>query len=85
MDASRTDLEPITNKAGQCPAFVRSAFDLRTAVGLAKPSGLGMVSSSQHAARCATEARYRPGAACFIAGPRRAAVGRKPSPWSCGT
>ena len=99
--AARSDLEPITNKAGQRPAFVRSAFDLRAAVGPAKPSGLGMVSGSQHAAgaphkpACAPALRASlweqvwPGRAADgpadAAGPHRAADGREPWPWSCGT
>jgi len=75
----------VPNNTGQRLISVRSPFDAALENAVAKPSGLGMVSISQHIAGSATEARKRPGAARFIATPRRAADGREPSPWSCGT
>ena len=84
-ERGRTWLERMLHKVAQRPRCVRFWFEDGPGTGPAKPSGLGMVSCSQHAAGCATEPRKRPAAARFIAGPHRAAEGREPWPWSCGT
>ena len=77
----RTQCEQSSIIFERCPM----SFELRSIsadrVTVAKPSGLGMVSCSQHAAGCAAEPRKRPAAVRFIAGPRRAVAcyGRRES------
>jgi len=73
---------PGSDKAGHRASCVRFSSDDRAGNRPAKPSGLGMVSMLQHIAGCATDARQRPGAARFIAGPelRRRADRRRGRP-----
>ena len=61
-------LEQMLHRVAQRPRRVRFSFDDGAGNRPAKPSGLGIVSRLQHAAASATDARYSPGAACFVAG-----------------
>ena len=82
---TRTRLAHNTNKIELCSTSFESCSMSSGHTTIPKPSGLGMVSWPQHTTGCATEPQKRPAAACFIAGPHRAADGRESSPWSCGT
>jgi hypothetical protein len=78
----RTHCEQSSIIFERCPM----SFELRSIsanrVTVAKPSGLGMVSGSQHAAGCGTDHRKRPPAARFITGPHRAAANPLPASFS---
>ena len=56
----RTWLERTLHRAAQRPACIRFSSDDGPGTGPAKPSGLGMVSGSQHTAGSATDARLAP-------------------------
>jgi hypothetical protein len=65
----RIETERTLHRVAQRPRRVRFSFEDRAGNRPAKPSGLGMVSTSQLTAASATEARYRSDAARCAAGP----------------
>jgi hypothetical protein len=74
-DGPRTTLEPGSNGTGCRAHCVRFWFEITLGFGLRCASAQGMMSTLQHDAASAMEARQRSGAACFVAAPHCAADG----------